>query len=132
MQHVNLAIENMTCTHCAKRVESALRQVAGVARAHINLAENSASVDYDPETASTFALLEAVRKEGCTPGAAKTRMAIKGMRCASCVSQVEAALEGSPGVIRASVNAASAEADIEYRPSLIDVEELGRAVEESG
>ncbi len=131
MQQLNLTIEDMTCIHCANRAKFALRQVAGVAKARVNLAEKTAYVEYEPEISDVRALAEAVREEGFTPGASKTRMAVKGMRCASCVSQVEAALNKTPGVISASVNAATAEADITYRPTLIDVEGLSRTVKES-
>ena len=44
-------------------------------------------------------LLGAVREEGFEPGPAKLRMAVKGLRCASCVSQVEGALQRTPGVV---------------------------------
>lgn len=132
IRQLNLTIEDMTCIQCAKRVEFALHRVVGVAKARVNLAEKTAYVEYDPEISDARALTEAVREEGFTAGASQTRMAVKGMRCASRVSQVEAALKKTPGVISASVNAATAEADIAYRPALIDVEGLSRAVEACG
>ena len=132
MQKLNLSIEDMTCTHCAGRIETALRQVTGVAKAHVSLSEKSASIEYDPEATGARELTDAIRAEGFTPGATKTRLSVKGLRCASCVSQVEAALGRSAGVISASVNSATGEVDIEYRPALIDIEGLNRAVEESG
>lgn len=132
MQQLSLAIEDMTCIHCAKRVEVALRRVAGVGKARVNLAEKIATVEYDPEQTGVAVMAAAVREEGFMPGKTKTRVAVKGMRCASCVTQVEGALKKTPGVVSASVNSATAEAEIEYRPALIDVDGLNRAVEASG
>lgn len=118
MPQLNLRIEDMTCIHCAKRVEMALRRIAGVGEAHVNLAEKTATVDYDAEQTGAMELSNAVRDEGFTPGVTRTRMAVEGMRCASCVSQVESALPTTPGVVSASVNSVAAEVYIEYRPAL--------------
>lgn len=49
-------------------------------------------VDYDPQQTDVTPIVNAVREEGFSAGAAKTGMAAKGMRCASCVTQVENAL----------------------------------------
>ncbi len=132
MQQLSLIVEDMTCIHCAKRVEVALRRVSGVGKAHVNLAEKTATVDYDPNQTGARALAHAVREEGFTPGATRTRMAVQGMRCASCVTQVESALNDTPGVVSAAVNSATTEVDIEYRPALVDVEGLRQAVADSG
>lgn len=132
MQQLNLAIDDMTCMHCAQRVQIALRRISGVANARVNLAEQMATIDYDPAITGAAQMAAAVREEGFTPGATKTRMAVKGMRCASCVTQVESALKKTPGVIAASVNPATAQVDVEYRPTLIDVAGLNHAVEDSG
>ncbi|MGE0625751.1 MAG: heavy metal translocating P-type ATPase [Pseudomonadales bacterium] len=132
MNQLNLTIEGMTCRHCAQRVESALRQVSGVTRASVNLASRRASVEFDGQRVSAGHLAEAIRAEGYQPGSTRVRMAVGGLHCASCVSRVEAALAATPGVLSASVNVTSGEADIEYRPALIDVAGLERAVSDSG
>ena len=132
MQQLNLNIENMTCMQCARRIEIALRQLAGVDKAHVKFADRTATVDFDPEVVSVGTLVSVVREEGFAVGATRTRMAVKGMRCASCVTQVETALTQTPGVVSASVNSATAEVDITYRPAQIDVDGLNQAVEASG
>lgn len=132
MQTLRLSIEDMTCIHCAQRIEVALRQIDGVNRARVNLSEKSATIEYDPERTDVRSMGDAVRKAGFSTATAKTRVAVKGMRCASCVTQVEQALAKTSGVVGASVNSVTGEAEIEYRPALVDVEGLGRAVAQSG
>jgi Cu+-exporting ATPase len=131
-ERVTIPIGGMTCAHCAQNVEAALKGVAGVARAHVNLAENAAHVVYDPAATSLDSLLEAIRKAGYQAGAASLRVGIRGMRCASCVSTIERALARVPGVLSAAVNPASATALIAYRPDAVSREEIGRAIEASG
>ena len=64
---VDLAVEGMTCASCVARVEKKLNRVPG-AQATVNLALESAHVEVAPaqdgSTASTDALLEAVRAAG--------------------------------------------------------------------
>jgi Cu+-exporting ATPase len=65
--HVELAIEGMTCAGCAARVEKTLNELDGVS-ATVNLATERASVDFDPGRATPAALITAV--EGAGYGAA--------------------------------------------------------------
>ena len=88
MATLSLSIDGMTCVHCTKRVQVALRRVPGVSKARINLMEKLAMINYDPETVSPRDLLGAIREEGCDPVPATLRMSVMGLRCASCVSQV--------------------------------------------
>ena len=112
MATLSLSIDGMTCVHCTQRARVALRQVPGVSRARVNLTENLAMIEYDPEQTSTGQLVRAVREEGFVPGPAKLRMAVKGQHCASCVTQVEGALNRTPGVVAANMNVATSEVDI--------------------
>jgi Cu+-exporting ATPase len=64
---------------------------------------------------SSFVPLGAIRREGEAPPATETlRLRVSGMHCASCVSRVEQAMAGVPGVLAARVNLATqrAEADV--------------------
>ena len=61
-----------------------------------------------------------------------TSLNIGGMTCAACVYHVERALNGVPGVARASVNLGVERATVEYAPDLAGPEDLRRAVEEAG
>ena len=57
---------------------------------------------------------------------------VKGMHCASCVSKVEAALIGVPGVREASVNLATEKATVLLVPGETTVDDLRRAVRAAG
>ena len=57
---------------------------------------------------------------------------IGGMTCASCVSTVEGALSGVPGVIEANVNLATERATITYIPGVTGLVEFKAAVDKTG
>ena len=61
---VTLAVTGMSCGGCAGSVQRALVQHPGVRSAAVNLAQNDATVDFDPAATSPDALAQAVRSAG--------------------------------------------------------------------
>ena len=115
----SLPIEGMTCASCVSRVETALQKVPGVAEASVNLATEAASVRSALGTGLAD-IRAAVEKAGYTVGESNLTLAIEGMTCASCVSRVEKALLGAPGVVRAEVNLATESASVTLATRQID------------
>ena len=64
MLKASLDISGMTCAACVSHVENALRGVSGVAEAQVNLATETAAVEYLPGFAGLDAFKEAVQKVG--------------------------------------------------------------------
>ncbi len=62
--------------------------------------------------------LEAPRSPGAAPEVVDWNLAIRGMHCASCVSRVETALRGVPGVRGAQVNLATERAAVQVDPGV--------------
>lgn len=61
-----LTIEGMTCASCVSHVEKALTRLDGVAAASVNLATETAAVDYDPDAVGPDELAAAVAAAGYT------------------------------------------------------------------
>src|SRR5512139_2447162 len=65
MKKIKLPVIGMHCANCALNVERTLgEKVPGVARAHVNFATETATVEFDPEAASLDAMEAAVRGAG--------------------------------------------------------------------
>ncbi len=64
LERADLAIGGMTCAACVSFVEGALRKVAGVISADVNLATERAAVKYIPGLAATADFREAVADAG--------------------------------------------------------------------
>ena len=62
-EHIDLALEGMTCAACAARIEKVLNRVPG-AHAGVNFANESASVKFDPAQAGPSQLVAAVERAG--------------------------------------------------------------------
>ncbi|MFC3675488.1 heavy metal translocating P-type ATPase [Ferrovibrio xuzhouensis] len=128
---VDLPVAGMTCASCAGRVEKALRGVPGVTAASVNLASETAHVEFGPG-GGLQPLVEAVAKAGYSVPDQHLRLQIEGMTCASCVGRVEKALLKVPGVTAASVNLASEAAEVTLPRGAASLETLIAAVEKAG
>ncbi len=130
--HAELPIVNLDCASCVQTIERVLQGMEGVREAHVNFATAKAHVVYDPDQVSLADMEQAIRKAGYTVGGARTQIGIKDLRCASCVTFIEEALQATPGVLKASVNVATQHADVEYVPGVATLATLRRAVESTG
>ena len=119
----------MTCSTCSITLDRSLRALDGVSEANVNYALQKAFVTYDPARITIARLVKTIRDAGYEVGAEKVSLKITGMTCASCVTKIEDALKACPGVIRADVNLGSSSANIEYLPSMTDMESLGKSIE---
>ena len=63
-EKVTLDIEGMTCAACATRIEKGLNRMEGVTSAAVNLATNSAVVEYKEGVTSVEDILEKIKKLG--------------------------------------------------------------------
>ncbi|RWX70825.1 heavy metal translocating P-type ATPase [Mesorhizobium sp. M4B.F.Ca.ET.089.01.1.1] len=131
-ESLTLRIGGMTCAHCPPAVEKAIRAIKGVQSASVNLATQTAKVDYDPAQAKVAEILRAIRSVGYAAGTATMRIPIKNMHCTSCAIRVELALKMTPGVIAARASLAPNAVNIEYQPERTDFQELRRSIESSG
>ena len=61
-----LNVEDMSCGHCVRRVEDALKTVPGVESVRVDLAAGTAEVRYDDVTAGLDAFRAAVEEAGYT------------------------------------------------------------------
>jgi heavy metal translocating P-type ATPase len=125
---ISLPLEGMTCASCVGRVERALKGVAGVVDASVNLATERAEVRLSAPVARAE-LIRAVEDAGYAVSASTVELSIEGMTCASCVGRVERALRAVPGVSEAAVNLATERATVKGG---VDAATLIRAVEAVG
>ena len=63
-QTVVLDVQNMTCPLCPITVRKALERVPGVADAKVDLDKKTATVRFDPDKATTQALVKATTDAG--------------------------------------------------------------------
>ena len=62
MEKITIAIDGMSCGHCVRQVDNALRRLEGVVVENVRVGE--AAVMYDPASISTKEIEKAVRDLG--------------------------------------------------------------------
>jgi copper chaperone CopZ/YHS domain-containing protein len=112
----------------APAMRQAITTVPGVVRATVNTKDGRIFVDYDPTRANVADLLAALRGAGFTPSGQTMRLKVSGLYCAECVARIEDALKAVPGVLDATMNAATNEVQVEYSPAVGDLKLLAAAV----
>ncbi|PYP22909.1 MAG: copper resistance protein CopZ [Gemmatimonadetes bacterium] len=64
MATLKLRVTGMTCGHCQAKVEQALRGMAGVFTAVVDLPDGEAEVDFDDDATTADQLIRAVERAG--------------------------------------------------------------------
>ncbi|HLB49508.1 MAG TPA: HAD-IC family P-type ATPase, partial [Anaerolineales bacterium] len=110
----------------------ALQAVPGVSKAYVNAGSGRATIEYDPARAKAVDFVDAVRTAGFSTDGQSMRLKVSGLYCAECVVRIENALKATPGVLGATMNAATNEVKVEYSPVIGDLSLLTKAVESAG
>lgn len=129
---LDLKLSGLSCPNCPPKVETAIKTLPGVKAAHVNLATQSAHVVYDPERIELNAIIREIRRAGFGAGAATTRIAIRNMHCASCVTRIELALKMTPGVTAARASSLTNSVEVDYQPERTNFDQLRGAIESAG
>jgi len=122
----------MSCANCSASIEDALDDLDGVASANANYATDEGSVEYDPEVVSLGEIFDAIEAAGYGAVSETVSVAITDMSCANCAEANADALESTPGVIEATVNYATDEAQVRYNPADASLGDLYDAIESAG
>jgi Cu+-exporting ATPase len=129
---VEIKVSGMACAACSAAVERSLQNLDGVISAAVNLAAETASIEYDPERLRLADLEKAIKDAGYAVVDGEAVLKIGGMACAMCVAALEAALLKMDGVAEARVNLASEKAYVIYNPRLVGLAEMKKAVVDAG
>jgi Cu+-exporting ATPase len=129
---VEIKVSGMACAACSAAVERSLQNLDGVTSAAVNLATETALIEYDPESLGLVDLEKAIKDAGYEVADDEVVLKIGGMSCAMCVAALQKALLKLDGVVEARVNLASEKAYVIYNPRLAGLAEMKKAVIDAG
>ncbi|MHC3380507.1 heavy metal translocating P-type ATPase [Haloarcula sp. H-GB5] len=127
-----LELTGMSCANCAGTIEESVGELDGIASVDANYATDEGSVEYDPDVVSLADIVAAVQDAGYGVATETVTIGITDMSCANCAEANEESLEGTAGVIDASVNYATDEAQVTYNPADVSRTDLYDAIESAG
>ena len=127
-----LKISGMHCASCALNIEKALQDRDDVYDARVNLAAETATVEYDPAKTTLADLERTVSDAGYEVVRNEVTVRVGGMVCASCAQVIEMSLTDLEGVYEAQVNLATENVRVVYNPALVTISDIRAAVEDAG
>ena len=122
----------MHCATCSLTVEKALKSVEGIKNAEVNLASNTALVEFDPSKVDFKLIAKTVAHSGYKVATVRTIIEVEDIRCAACVKAIEGELVKLDGVISANVNLATKLVVVEHDPQIASVGILKKAIRDLG
>ena len=72
-QTIEIGIDGMTCASCVRRVEKSILAVPGVLSAAVNLATETATIDFLPQSAGMAVIEAAIGPRDISPAARRLR-----------------------------------------------------------
>jgi Cu+-exporting ATPase len=127
-----LKISGMTCAMCSSTIEKSLASLPGVTKAEVNLANEFATVEYDPSKVALRDMDAAVSQAGYQVVNEKIMVKIGGMTCVSCEKTVSDALTRLDGVLSVVVNLATEKAVVTFNSRMTSISAMKKAIEDAG
>jgi len=125
MTELTVNVTGMHCAACSSRIENVIGSMDGIAGISVNLATETASLNYDESKLTYDQIAKRVSQLGFgfekqkSDEQATLQLDIEGMHCASCSSRIENVLSKLPGILTAEVNLAAEKGTVTYLPSTI-------------
>jgi len=127
-----LKLSGMTCAMCASTIEKSLASLPGVTKAEVNLANEFATVEYDPSKVALRDMDKAVSQAGYQVVNEIVLVKIGGMTCVTCEKTVTGALNQLDGILSVVVNLATEKAVVTFNPRMTSISAMKKAIEDAG
>ena len=128
---VSFDIVGMSCAGCAGGLEKLLSHMSGMVQARVNFATSKATLEYDSDRVTIPLIAKVVKERGFSIVTRKVVFSVEGLRCASCVANLEKVVIGLQGVVAATANLASSSVSVEHVGDL-NLLVLRKAVSDAG
>ncbi|MDQ0411976.1 heavy metal translocating P-type ATPase [Mesobacillus stamsii] len=130
-EQMTVDITGMTCASCSTRIEKILNKIDGV-EATVNLAMESASVQYDNEKIKADEIFAKINDLGYGVRVDKMDLDVFGMTCAACSTRIEKVLNKMGGMKSATVNLATESATVEFNSAVLSVDQIIAKIQNLG
>lgn len=140
IQVCRIQIKGMTCTSCSTAVESALKAIPGVQKAHVALATEEAQVHYNPNIVTHIHILQVVDDAGFEPtlissseDLSKIDLHVEGhdLNDHSILILVEDSLRSLPGVLELHTTLEFNKISLSYKPDITGPRDFINVIQET-
>jgi len=132
IRKVTLKIKGIHCAGCIKAIQSYLSDIDGIRKCEVNLANESASIEFDQNKVSIDDIEKAIEDIGYSIAYERLMLKVLGLKDANDAYMLENRLRGVEGVKDASVNHTNSYILIEYNPSIVTQASIIKVVRSHG
>jgi Cu+-exporting ATPase len=132
VRKVTLKIKGMHCAGCIKAIQSYLSDIDGISKCEVNLANESASIEFDQSKVSINDIEKAIEDIGYSVAYERLMLKVLGLKDANDAYMLENRLRGLEGVKDASVNHTNSYILIEYNPSIVTQASIIKVIKSNG
>jgi P-type Cu+ transporter len=137
---LTFSVEGMTCSSCARTIETVLNEKDGIHSAVVNFAAETVTVEYNSRQIEVESIEQSIRDAGYTAhlksdsvsANEKLTFKVEGMTCAGCARTIETVLNKKDGIHSAVVNFPAETVRVEYNPRETDIESIQDTVAKAG
>jgi len=130
----SIKIGGMHCASCAQTIEKNLKKLKGVKNVNVNFATETANIEYDSKIIHDIDIEKTVEKTGykvIKAAGNELNLKVIGMDNPHCINTVGNALNLLKGITYKNLST-NEKAAIGYDPSLINPEEIKKAIKKAG
>jgi Cu+-exporting ATPase len=131
-RRVVLPIEGMTCAACVSTVTDALAKVPGVLDVMVNLATETASVTFGPDSDGIGAMTKAIDGAGYGTTREEAYVSVPDLTDTASARTVESRLRELDGVLEVVANPATEQVTVTYVPGTVAPSDLRDAIAAAG
>jgi Cu+-exporting ATPase len=131
-RQVILPVTGMTCANCVATIERSLKKEKAVQSASVNLSNERATIEFNPDDTNIPALVSRIERAGYGIATGEADLWVKHLSDASDERRVEKKLSAMDGVLAVQANISSEHVRIIYIPTVISVNEIRQAVSGAG
>ncbi|MFC4721697.1 heavy metal translocating P-type ATPase [Geojedonia litorea] len=127
-----IPLEGVESEHCALIVDKGLNQVKHIQSHKVEINNKRAVIESSKMATAIPEAVQTIRDLGYNVTTIKSTFPVLDMTCAACAVSVESIISYVEGVVKTSVNFATASVTVEYLPNTITAEDLKTAVQSVG
>jgi Cu+-exporting ATPase len=131
-RQIVLPITGMTCANCVATVERSIKKLTGIESGVVNLANERATITYDPRLLGFYEIIQKIEKAGYGVAAGEADLKVKRLSDPADAVVLEKLLAKMDGVLSANANLSNETIQVKYIPTVVSPSELRKLAAAAG
>jgi P-type Cu+ transporter len=125
-------IGGMHCAGCVNAIQGYVKDIPGVSKVEVNLANEKAVLEYDQSKVKIDAIEKAIEEIGYKVVYEKVALTVQGISDSSDAEKLEQRLKQIEGIRSVSVNYGSSQVNVEYNSALLSLADIRKKIGDHG